>query len=145
MIEEVPSDQIDSTHPTFYLPHRPVLKPDSVSTKIRPVFDASASGSNSVSLNECLYVGPNLLTDLVAILIRFRRWPVAVSGDIKKAFLQIEVNESDRDVHRFLWDYNGVVRVMRFIRVPFGNCASPFLLNATIAHHLKGVDTGGQV
>ena len=136
MIEEVPSDQIDRT-PVFYLPHRPVVKPDSVTTKIRPVFDASAASSDSISLNDCLYVGPNLLTDLVSILIRFRRWPVAVSGDIKKAFLQIEVREEDRDVHRFLWSKDGAARVMRFTRVPFGNCASPFLLNATIKHHLK--------
>ena len=50
--------------------HIPVVKPDSVSTKIRPVFDTSASGSGSISLNECLYVGPNLLTDLVEILVR---------------------------------------------------------------------------
>ena len=138
MIEEVPSNQIDST-PVFYLPHRPVVKPDSVSTKIRPVFDASASGSGSISLNECLYVGPNLLTDLVEILVRFRRWPVAVSGDIKRAFLQIGVREEDRDVHRFLWCKDGTVRVMRFTRLPFGNCASPFLLNATIRYHLKEV------
>ena len=27
----------------------------------------------------------------VEILIRFRRWPIEVTGDIKKAFLQLEV------------------------------------------------------
>ena len=139
MIEEVPPDEISSENPIFYLPHRPVVKEGSLSTKIRPVFDASASGSSSISLNKCLEVGPNLLTDLVEILIRFRRWPVAVTGDIKKAFLQIEVNEKDRDVHRFLWNENGHIRIMRLTRVPFGNCSSPFLLNATIGYHLKNV------
>ena len=67
----------------------------------------------------------------------FRRWKVALTGDIKKAFLQINVRK-DRDVHRFLWNINGNIRTMRFVRVPFGNKSSPFLLNATIKHLLKG-------
>ena len=43
----------------------------------------------------------------------------------------------DQDVHQFLWQCGNVVRVMRFVRVPFGNTSSPFLLNVTIKHHLN--------
>ena len=120
----------------FYLPHRPVVKESSSSTKVRPVFDASAEGPKCVSLNDCLEAGPNLIPSLVEILIRFRRWPVAIVADIKKAFLQISVRPQDCDVHRFLWDTDRGLRVMRILRVPFGNCSSPFMLNATIKHHL---------
>ena len=139
VIEEVPPQELVSEHPTFYMPHRPVIREASVSTKIRPVFDASAASYNGISLNDCLETGPNLMPDLVEILIRFRRWQVAITGDITKAFLQIQVQKSDRDVHRFLWKLKDDVRVMRFLRVPFGNCSSPFLLNATIKHHLSTV------
>ena len=138
-IEEVPSEQSDCSYPVFYLPHRPVVRPDSSSTKVRPVFDASASGLNCVSLNDCLFPGPNLLPDLVEILIRFRRWPVAFTGDIQKAFLQIQLAEKDRDVHRFfLPSFDAKAnRVMRFKRVTFGLNCSPFLLNAVVDYHLK--------
>ena len=138
MIEEVPVEEKVSDSPVFYLPHRPVVRSESTSTKIRPVFDASATGPNSVSLNDCLHSGPNMLPDLIEILIRFRRWPVAFTGDISKAFLQIELQKKDRDVHRFLLPkQEGGVRVMRFKRVTFGVSSSPFLLNATVAHHLN--------
>ena len=135
--EEVPSEEITTSNSVFYLPHRPVIRESSVSTKIRPVFDASAKGANGFSLNDCMEVGPNLLPNLVEILLRFRRHPVALVADIQKAFLQIEVKPEDRDVHRFLWEKDEVVRIMRLSRVPFGNRASPFLLNATIKFHLK--------
>ena len=79
-----------------------------------------------------------MLPDLVEILIRFRRWPIAVTGDIKKAFLQIQLSKEDRDVHRFLLPKpDGNVRVMRFTRVTFGINCSPFLLNAVIKYHLQ--------
>ena len=53
----------------------------------------------------------------------------------------ISVAEADRDVLRFLW-INDVNQespeiVMRFARVTFGVSSSPFLLNATIRHHLN--------
>ena len=52
--------------------------------------------------------------------------------------MQISVNPSDRDVLRFLLlDDGGEVRRMRFARVPFGVTSSPFLLTATIHHHLS--------
>jgi len=137
VIEEVPTQEVHSRNPTFYLPHRPVVKEASLTTKVRPVFDASARDRNQLSLNDCVETGPNMIPSLVEILLRFRRWPIAIVADIQKAFLQISVTPVDRDVHRFLWKDNGLVRIMRFTRVPFGNRCSPFILNATIKHHLK--------
>ena len=105
------------------------------STKARPVFDASASGYNGVSLNDCSETGPSLINNLVEILVRFRWWPYALTADIAKAFLQIKVCRRDQDVHRFVWNDGGTIRTMLFLRVPFGNKSSPFLLKAPIKHH----------
>ena len=136
MIEEVPKGELQTDLPVYYLPHHPVLKKDSITTKVRPVFDASCSSQNGISLNDCLYAGPSLIPNLPAILIRFRRWKYAVTADITKAFLQVGINTIDQNVHRFLWNDEGTTRIMRFTRVPFGNKSSPFLLNATLHHHL---------
>ena len=138
IIEEVPVEEIDTPNTTFYLPHHPVVREHSCSTKVRPVFDASAKDVNGLSLNECLEAGPNLIPDLVKVLIRFRRHKWALTGDIKQAFLQIGLKSESKDVHRFLLlDKAGELRHMRFNRVTFGNKSSPFILNATIKAHLE--------
>nr|XP_027222490.1 uncharacterized protein LOC113814643 [Penaeus vannamei] len=103
-----------------------LVKESSSSTKVRPVFDASATSYNGTSLNDCLESGPSLNADLVKVLVRFRKWKVALTADITKAFLQICVRPEDRDVHRFLWKCKDSIRMMRFVRVPFGNTSSPF-------------------
>lgn len=136
IIHEIPETEMNTENPVFYLPHRPVIKEESLSTKVRPVFDASAKAVNGVSLNDCLDTGPNLLPDLVEVLVRFRKHKFGIVADIKKAFLQIKLNKADQDVHRFVWDVNGMTRHMRFERVTFGVNCSPFLLNATIKYHL---------
>ena len=136
---EVPADELVSEHPTFYLPHRPVLK-KSGSLKVRPVFDASAKGPGGISLNDCVEVGPALTPSLLDILIRFRRWRFGFSADIVKAFWQIGLRREDQDAHRFLWCQGDTVKVFRFQRVTFGVSCSPFLLNATIQYHLSQID-----
>ena len=75
------------------MPHRPVIRETNVTTKIRLVFDASAPAYIGLSLNDSLESGPNLLPDLVRILLIF------------------------------------------------GNCSSPFLLKATISHHLVSLES----
>ena len=76
------------------------------------------------------------------ILLRFRSYPVALTADIEKAFLMISIAETDRDALRFLW-VNDITTIppeivtLRFARVMFGVSSSPFLLNATIKHHLE--------
>lgn len=137
VISEVTSEQMISEQRTYYLPHRPVVKVGSVSTKVRPVFDASARGPNGLSLNDCVEVGPMLMPNLQEVLIRFRRWRFGLSADIVKAFHQIRLADRDLDVHRFLWCRQGQTRVMRFQRVVMGVASSPFLMNATVKHHLS--------
>ena len=87
--------------PVSYLPHHPVVRESSLTTKVRPVFDAFATRTNVVSLNYCMNSGTNLLPLLPEVLIRFRRWRYAYSADITKAFLQVGVREQDQNVHRF--------------------------------------------
>ena len=113
VIQEVPDSELSvPAGVEFYMPHRPVVRPDSASTRVRPVFDASACDRNGVSLNDCLEAGPSLILQLTDVLLRFRRYK------------------------QVLWELCDRVRVMRFTRVPFGVKSSPFLLNAVIKHHL---------
>ena len=105
------------------------------------MFDAS-SKLQGPSLNDCLYKGPQLTPLLYDILVRFRSYPVALTADIEKAFLQISIKENDRDYLRFLWldDINkekpSIVQY-RFKRVVFGVNSSPFLLNGTLRKHTE--------
>ena len=60
------------------------------------------AGKSGVLLNDCLHVGPSLTPMIFDILLRFRVSPVAIVGNIKKAFLNIEIHPEDRDCLRFL-------------------------------------------
>ncbi|GFX68067.1 DUF1758 domain-containing protein [Trichonephila clavipes] len=77
------------------------LRNDSATTKIRPVFDASAREKGKPSLNDCLYKGVNLIELIPDILDRFRIYPVGIVADIEKAFLMLSVAPKDRDYLRF--------------------------------------------
>lgn len=139
IIEEVPmGGQLQCSH---YLPHRAVYKENST-TKIRPVFDASCHARDLPSLNDCLVKGPNLIELIPSVLLRFREKKIGIVSDIKKAFLQISVNEKDCDYLRFWWWENlpeGKMKIFRHRRVVFGLNCSPFLLEAVLQHHLSNV------
>lgn len=87
----------------YYLPHHAVVKEDSRSTKVRPVFDGSCITSNGKSLNQVLLTGKKLQSDLQLMLMYFRKYEYAVTADIQKMFLMIKVNSSDRAYLRFLY------------------------------------------
>ena len=128
-----------------YIPHYPVINPTKMTTKMRIVYDASAkTKQGNMSLNECLYRGPVMLQDLTGILLRFRLHKNALVANIEKTFLQIGLTNDAKDVTRFFWLKNmdnlnteNNIQVYRFCRVPFVVISSPFLLAATLQHHLS--------
>ena len=133
IIEKVSEDEIAKEFGgVHYLPHRPAVRQDKETTKIRAIFDASCAYNGS-SLNECLYSGP------FNILIRFRLNPIGILADIKQAFLNVGMSNDHKDFLRFLWYDTSDLKIVvyRFLRVVFGLTNNPFLLNAAIRHHLS--------
>lgn len=124
----------------FYIPHKPVVRATAESTKLRVVYDASARAFDGApSLNDCLHAGPPLQNKLWSVLVRGRFNPVAINGNLQKAFLQVRVRETDRDAMRFHWrrDEHSPLETLRFTRALFGLASSPFLLGGVIEAHLN--------
>ena len=141
IIEKVPA--LGNVGRTHYLAHQAVVREDAETTKVRIVFDASCKSRKSgISLNDCLHVGPPMTPFIFDLLLRFRGYSIALTGDIEKAFLNIEINEKDKDFLRFLWiesisEDEPKIVVYRFNRVVFGVNSSPFILNAVLRHHIQ--------
>ncbi|XGW04840.1 hypothetical protein V3C99_015761 [Haemonchus contortus] len=103
IIEEVVENDKESSTLIHYLKHQPVKTPLKETTKLRIVFDASSHCKGQPSLNDILHQGPLILPELYGILLRFRMKNFVVTADVEKAFLQVRLNECDRDVTRCLW------------------------------------------
>ncbi|XP_036345935.1 uncharacterized protein LOC118755191 [Rhagoletis pomonella] len=57
------AQNVNLMKPHFYIPHHCILRPQSLTTKLRVVFDASAKTTSGQSLNELLMVGPTIQQD----------------------------------------------------------------------------------
>ena len=114
----------------YFLPHQAVYDPGRVSTKCQVVMDASAKTATGKSLNDCLLPRPPLQQQIAAVELRFRRRKVALIGDCKKMFLQVQVYPDDRHFLRFLWhdpdDIHAVPQVYQFQTLIFVPTDSPF-------------------
>ncbi|XP_041451803.1 uncharacterized protein LOC121405249 [Drosophila obscura] len=87
----------------YFLPHHCVFKEDSTTTKLRVVFDGSATTSTGVSLNEVLMAGPTIQPKLLHTLLRFRTFLIALTGDICKMYRCVRVSEPDNYLQCILW------------------------------------------
>ncbi|XP_045540079.1 uncharacterized protein LOC123722413 [Papilio machaon] len=79
----------------YFLPHHGVIRESSLTTKLRTVFDASASTTSGVSLNDIQMVGPTVQEDLYSILLRFRQHKYVVTGDVEKMYRAIDKAHDD--------------------------------------------------
>ncbi len=132
--EVVPESERDKG--MYYLPVKGVIKESSTSTKVRPVFDASAKTSNGVALNDAILVGPNLYPLISDILIQFRSYPIAVSADISKMYREVKLLPEDQAYHfLYIRDPDGKLLTCKMKRLTFGVRPSPFIATSVIRHH----------
>ncbi|XP_070141568.1 uncharacterized protein [Drosophila kikkawai] len=117
----------------FYLPHHAVFKPESATTKVRVVFNASSPSSNGNSLNDILYPGPVLQSDLTLQILKWRTFKFVFNADITKMYRQILLNQEHTPFQRILYrNGQGNISDFELQTVTFGvNCA-PFLALRTL-------------
>ncbi|XP_036340243.1 uncharacterized protein LOC118749545 [Rhagoletis pomonella] len=119
----------ESSNQMFYMPHHPVVKESSLTTKLRVVFNASAKSATGNSLNDALFVGPQLQQDSFSILTRFRTHRYAVTADIAKMYRQVCVSPKHVDLQRIVWrrDPSLPMQDYRMLRVTYGVAAASHL------------------
>ncbi|XP_034935131.1 uncharacterized protein [Chelonus insularis] len=112
----------------YFIPHQAVVRPESVTTKLRVVFDASSKTTLGTSLNDKLIPGPNLQQDIFKILIKFRTYEYALTADISKMFRQILIDPRDRSYQLILWrtDKNRIPKVYQLNTVTYGTACAPY-------------------
>ncbi|XP_015121547.1 uncharacterized protein LOC107044257 [Diachasma alloeum] len=117
-----------------YLPYHAVLRQDSTTSLIRVVFNAFSGTTNGKTLNDHLHVGPQLLPDLLDVILRWRMHPIALRADIEKMFRQILVTPGERHLQRILWQPPGSTEVNSYDlkTVTYGTAPAPYLSNRTL-------------
>ncbi|GFV96520.1 integrase catalytic domain-containing protein [Trichonephila clavipes] len=113
----------------YFLPHHAVMKGDSVSTKLRVVFDGTCKPSNGNSLNSILGIGKKLQPDLFRILVKFRLNEITFSADIQQMYRQILIDQEDQNFQRIVWrkSKESPIREYKLCTVTYGTASAPYL------------------
>jgi len=112
-----------------YIPHHPVVRAESITTRLRVVFNASCVSSNGSTLNDHLLAGPKLQTDLPSILLQWRQFRFVYTADIAKMYRQILVDPRDIDYQRIRWQPDSVKDPCDYqlLTVTYGMTCAPYL------------------
>lgn len=117
----------------YYLPHHGVLREQSRTTKLRVVFNASSPTDSGISLNDILYSGRKLQTEISDVLLWFRSHKYVFSTDMVKMYRQINVHPDDQNLQRIYWEnQNQRILSYKLTTVTYGLNCSPFLALKTI-------------
>ncbi|XP_065082123.1 uncharacterized protein LOC135704593 [Ochlerotatus camptorhynchus] len=117
-----------------YLPHHPVVKEASTTTKVRVVFDASCKTSSGVSLNDVLLTGPVIQDDIRAIILRCRTKQIMLVADVERMFEQVNITPEDAPLQSILFRSSPAEEVATFElnTVTYGTKSAPFLATRTL-------------
>ncbi|XP_071581890.1 uncharacterized protein [Temnothorax nylanderi] len=124
----VPNSQPEPDR-VYYLPHHGVFRENSLTTKLRVVFNGSSNTTTGVSLNQLLHSGANLQLNLFDVLIWFRLHCYVFFADIEKMYRQILIHPDDWNYQRILWmdQLLKTIIIFALITVAYGLTCAPFL------------------
>lgn len=113
----------------YFLPHHPVINPNSKTTPVRAVFDASMKTSNNLCLNDIMLNGPVVQNELFEILILFRTYKYVLLCDIKAMYRGILVDDEYCCLQNILWRQSShdPVQCLQLRTVTYGMKSSAFL------------------
>nr|CAI5838764.1 unnamed protein product [Callosobruchus analis] len=119
----------ENIKPDYFMPHHGVLKENSLTTKLRTVFNASSPSTTGVSLNSLQMVGPILQPDLLAILLSFRFHEIVLSSDIKMMYRMVLINPDQRHFQKIIWreSPDQPISVFQLNTVTYGTASGSFL------------------
>ncbi|XP_073789994.1 uncharacterized protein [Danio rerio] len=134
-VKRIDPSEASSTEESWYIPHHLV----SHNGKNRLVFNCSYQHQGR-NLNDTLLPGPTLGASLLGVLLRFRQHAVAVSGDIKSMFHQVQLLPRDRPLLRFIW--RDMMRmeppdIYEWQVLPFGTACSPCCATFALQLHAR--------
>ncbi|XP_062556845.1 uncharacterized protein LOC134221673 [Armigeres subalbatus] len=115
--------------PAYFLPHHPVIREESSTTKVRVVFDASCRSTTGVSLNEVMLVGPVVQEDLRSIIMRSRLHSVMLIADVDKMYRQITLSPDDNRLHLIFWraSPSNNIQIYKLLTMTYGTASVPYL------------------
>ena len=130
-VKKLTKEEIKQTSDvTWYLPHRYVINPKKPQ-RLRRVYDASAKYQGQ-SLNDKIYTGPDLLSSLFGVLLRFCEGQIAMAADVKEMYHMLRLPDRDKPALRFLWNEEEDAQepgVYQFERTVFGEVSAPSRAN----------------
>ncbi|XP_075253227.1 uncharacterized protein LOC142345029 [Convolutriloba macropyga] len=122
-----------------FLPHHPVTN-ENKPGKVRRVANASSIFQGQ-SLNSNLLKGPDLLSNLTGVIMRFRENRIALCADIEQMFMQVKVDPKNRPYLRFLWKNNGRIETYEYTSHIFGatdsRCIASYALRRSAQDNAK--------
>ena len=132
-------DSESLTDNVSFLPHHPVTN-EKKTGKVRRVANASSIFQGQ-SLNSNLLKGPDLLSNLTGVIMRFRENRIALCADIEQMFMQVKVDPKERPYLRFFWNNSGHIETYEYTRHVFGatdsRCIASYALRRSAQDNAK--------
>ncbi|KAK5870470.1 hypothetical protein PBY51_003412 [Eleginops maclovinus] len=141
-VTKLSTEEVDESHESWFIPHHLVHH----NGKDCLVFDCSCTNCG-LSLNEQLVPGPTLGPSLLGVLLRFRQYAVAISGDKQAMFHQVPLLPEHRPLLRFVWrnlQREEKPDVYQWHVLPFGTTCSPCCATFVLQKHIKDHAEGNE-
>ncbi|XP_065102634.1 uncharacterized protein [Paramisgurnus dabryanus] len=141
-VVKIPTEHLWTDKESWFIPHHLVHH----NGKDRLVFNCSFV-HQGISLNQQLLPGPSLGASLLGVLLRFRQYPVAISGDIRAMFHQVRLLPEDRSLLRFIWRNmrrEDQPDIYEWQVLPFGTTCSPCCASFALRKHVQEQQPGNE-